>query len=111
MIIGEVSSAIFISIVTTDPLQSMVSICKGRQEVFYPFDYFEIGGLSRNHAICRFQNVYFKWSCYFTEIAAAFICSNLVDIYFIGRIVFAMRTQTDSVSQMLTRSVLNERKW
>ena len=78
--------------------------------MFFPFDYFKIGGQSRESVMCNVENVYFKWACYISQFIKKSTSSNLIDIYFIIRIVLAMKSQADSITNLVTPQVLLKRK-
>ena len=111
IIFFEVISSILITIFTVDPINyPTVLACLGRREVFYSFDYFKIGGRHRGHVICNFDHNYAKWACYISQFIKKFISSNLIDIFFMIKIVRAMKSQTDSIVDLVTPKILMKRK-
>ena len=85
--------------------------CKGRNEVYFEFDYFVSGGISRGGGqYCMIENPLGKYACYTLIGLAIVVCSNLFEIYFLGQIVMSMKAQTESVKQYLTKSLFEERK-
>ena len=85
--------------------------CKGRNEVYFEFDYFVEGGISRGGGqYCMIENPFGKYACYTSIGIAIIVCSNLCEIFFLGRIVMYMKTQTESVKKYLTNSVFEDRK-
>ena len=85
--------------------------CKGRNEVYFEFDYFVPGGISRGGGqYCMIENPLGKYACYTTVGIAIIVCSNLFEIFFLWQIVMSMKAQTESVKQYLTKSLFEERK-
>ena len=74
--------------------------CKGRNEVYFEFDYFIEGGISRGGGqYCMIENPLGKYACYTSIGIAIIVCSNLFEIFFLWRIVMSMKAQTESVKQ------------
>ena len=109
--IGEIITCAIITIFTTNPGSQVVGFCLGRREIYYNFDYFNIGGQSRVHVMCNFENIYLKWACYICQVIKKPICSNLIEIFFITRILMTMKIHTNSIVNLVTPKVLEERKW
>ena len=85
--------------------------CKGRNEVYFEFDYFIEGGISRGGGhYCMIENTVGKYACYTSIGIAIIVCSNMFEIFFLGRIVMSMKAQTESVKQYLTKTLFEERK-
>ena len=85
--------------------------CKGRNEVYFEFDYFVPGGISRGGGqYCMIENTVGKYACYTSIGIAIIVCSNMFEIFFLGRIVMSMKAQTESVKQYLTKTLFEERK-
>ena len=85
--------------------------CKGRNEVYFQFDYFIADGISRDGGqYCMIENLLGKYTCYTSIGIAIIVCSNICEVFFLGRIVMSIKTQTESVKQYLTKSVFEERK-
>ena len=85
--------------------------CKGRNEVYFEFDYFIEGGISRGGGhYCMIENTVGKYACYTSIGIAIIVCSNMFEIFFLGRIVMSMKAQTESVKEYLTKSLFEERK-
>ena len=85
--------------------------CVGRNEVYFEFDYFVTGGISLGGGqFCMIENPLGKYTCYASIGIAIIVCSNLFEIFFLGRIVMSMKAQTESVKQYLTKSLFEERK-
>ena len=84
----------------------------GREQHFYSYDYFEPGGIQRRELpVCSSNvNMFFFVSCQFMRIANWIIWSNLVDVYFLIKISFVLKTQAQSVMKLLTREAFEERK-
>ena len=89
-----------------------IAICKGRVELFYSYDYFHYGGISRSQGSqsCNDENLYFYFACNLFRILIWFIYSNILDIYFLFKIAWVIKSQTNSIMSLLTPSSLIERK-
>ena len=115
VMVGEVLFSLGYSVLFNIPRypegNPIANNCKGRNEVYFEFDYFIAGGISRGGGqYCMIENPFGKYTCYTSIGIAVIVCSNLFEIYFLGRIVMYMKTQTESVKQYLTNSVFEERK-
>ena len=91
-------------------MMSMIPQCMGRVEVFFPFDYFYGGGYSVANEVCKFDNLLIYVPCIFMQILRGLIWSNLIDIYFIIKIHFVLKSQRDLVQNLITPKALLERK-
>ena len=91
-------------------MMSMIPQCMGRVEVFFPFDYFYGGGYSVANEVCEFDNLLIFVPCIFMQILRGLIWSNLIDIYFIIKIHFVLKSQRDLVQNLITPKALLERK-
>ena len=91
---------------------SFIAICVGRVELFYSYDYFHLGGFSRNvgYQSCNDENVYFYYICNLMRIINWLIWTNVLDIYFLFKIAWVMKSQTNSIMSLLTPRSLKERK-
>ena len=91
---------------------AFIAICEGRVELFYSYDYFHLGGFSRNwgYQSCNNENLYFYFTCNLGRILNWLIWSNVPDIYFLFRIAWVMKSQTNSIMSLLTSGSLKERK-
>ena len=83
-------------------------ICRGRYELFYFFDYFYEGGFP----IAYFTQFCFHSSfyCQLFKLIFFLLATNIIDMILIARIVMEMKSQTKSVSDLLTSKAFNERK-
>ena len=111
----EVLVALLIAIThclsTTPGSQSMILNCLGRNEVFFEFDYFIIGGHQRGKgAYCQIENGFGKCFCYGTIISVFILESNLFEIYLIGKVIKEMKENTNDSANMLSRKAFQERK-
>ena len=115
VMVGEVLFSIIYSVLFTIPRypegNPIVNNCKGRNEVYFQFDYFVAGGISRGDGqYCMISNPFWMYACQASIGIAIIICSNFCEIFFLGRIVMCMKSQTESVKNYLTNSVFEERK-
>ena len=115
VIVGEVLFSFGYSVLFTIPRypegNPIVNNCMGRNEVFFDFDYFVPGGISRgSDKYCIIDNPIGKYACQAYIGITIIICSNFCEIFFLGRIVMYMKKQTISVKEFLTTSVFEERK-
>ena len=112
---GEVLFSVMYSVLFTIPRypegNPIVNNCKGRNEVYFQFDYFVPGGILRGGGqYCMIDNSFGRYACQTSIGIAIIICSNFCEIFFLGRIVMRMKSQTESVKNYLTNSVYEERK-
>ena len=115
VMVGEVLFSFGYSLLLTMPRypegNPIVNNCKGRNEVYFQFDYFIADGISRDGGqYCMVENPLGKYACYMSIGIAIIVCSNMCEVFFLGRIVMSMKTQTESVKQYLTKSVFEESK-
>ena len=91
---------------------SFVAICLGRVELFYSYDYFQLGGFSRTqeYQSCNQENLYFHFICNLMKYVNLLIWSNFLDVYFLFKIAWVMKSQTNSIMSLLTPRSLKERK-
>ena len=91
---------------------SFVAICLGRVELFYSYDYFQLGGFSRTqeYQSCNQENLYFHFICNVMKYVNLLIWSNFLDVYFLFKIAWVMKSQTNSIMSLLTLRSLTERK-
>ena len=93
---------------------SFIAICVGRVELFYSYDYFHLGGFSRSirwqSCVSISENIFFYFICNLIRIINWLIWSNVLDIYFLFKIAWVMKSQTTSIISLLTRKTLTERK-
>ena len=89
---------------------SLVNNCLGRNEVYFNFDYFVKGGISRSKKFCSIENQFGKWFCYTSIIAFIILSSNVCEIYFLRKIYSAVRDQTNFAQSLLTKRAFEARK-
>ena len=111
----EIAFAALISLAqgypTTPGSQSMILNCLGRNEVFFEFDYFTIGGFDRkNWKHCDVENLFGKFGCLITLIIGVTVESNFLEIFLTGRILCTMNYQTNNSAHMLTEKDFSSRK-
>ena len=88
-------------------------LCMGRRELFYYYDYFHQGGFSKfqGYRSCNGNNQsIFLIACNTIRIVNYLIWSNVVDFYFLFKLMLVLKRQTNSVKNLLTPNGLTERK-
>ena len=82
--------------------------CRGRYELFYFFDYFYEGGFPISYftQFCFHSSFY----CQFFRFIVLLLATNIIDMILLVKIVMEMKSQTTSVSDLLSSKALNERK-
>ena len=95
-----------------------VESCRGRNELFYTFDYFHVFGVEGGNPtlvtdVCSYSLSNYKFSyygCHILKIFYLLSMINIVDIFIIFRIAISVKSQTLSVTSLLTSKALKERK-
>ena len=92
-----------------------VESCRGRKELFYEFDYFYDfdGNPTLVADVCSYSISNSKFSyygCHILKIFHLLSMINIVDIFIIFRIAISVKSQTLSVTSLLTSKALKERK-
>ena len=96
---------------TTPGSQAMIINCLGRNELFFEFDYFTLGGYSRQKwKFCDFENPFGKFSCLSAFIIGVVVESNLLEIYLTGKIIVKMKAQTNKSAFLLSKKDFQSRK-
>ena len=87
---------------------TIAEICRGRYELYYSFDYFHEGGLPIGifTQVCFYSTYY----CQFFRFILFIMATNVIDMILIFKIVMDIKSQTKSVSDLLTSKAFNERK-
>ena len=90
----------------------VVESCRDRREIFYEFDYFhEFDNPSFVSNACSHSLSYSSYyACYILRIFHILSMTNIVDIFIIFRIAISVKTQTLSVTSLLTSKALEQRK-
>ena len=90
---------------------SFINNCLGDDEVIYfEYDYFIEGGYSRKKKYCQFGNMAMDYTCQGFLLFLTLICSNFLEIPLTSAVLFEMKKSTESVTNMLSRKALAERK-
>ena len=89
--------------------------CRGRKELFYEFDYFYDfdGNPTLVTDVCSYSISNSKFSyygCHILKIFHLLSMINIVDIFIIFRIAISVKSQTLSITSLLTSKALKERK-
>ena len=87
---------------------TILEICRGRYELFYFFDYFYEGGFPISYftQYCFYPSFY----CKFVRFIVILMATNIIDMILLVKIVIEMKSQTKSVSDLLTSKAFKERK-
>ena len=92
---------------------SFVALCMGRRELFYSYDYFHLGGFSihQGYQSCNGNDhIIYLLACNIMRIVNYLIWSNLIDFYFLLKIMLVLKNSTISAKKLLTPKALTERK-
>ena len=104
---SNITSSICDSMLTKDQYDD----CLGDDEVIYfEYDYFIEGGYSRKKRYCQFGNMAMDYTCQGFLLFLTLICSNFLEIPLTSAVLFEMKKSTESVTNMLRRKALAERK-
>ena len=91
-----------------------VESCRGRKELFYTLDYFDVEGgkPAMVRDVCsNYSNSNFSYYvCHLLKIFHILSMTNIFDIFIIFRIAISVKSQTLSVTSLLTSKALKERK-
>ena len=92
----------------------LLEFCRGRKELFYTLDYFDVEG--GNPALvtdvcsnCSNSNFSY-YVCHLLKIFHILSMTNIFDIVIIFRIAISVKSQTLSVTSLLTSKALEQRK-
>ena len=82
------------------------------QHLAYPFDYFYEGGFPSGYFtdVCFDSPFYLTSVCQILRIWQILVATNIFDILVLTRIAMKMKSQTISVTDLLTPKALKERK-
>ena len=90
---------------------SFILNCLGDDDVIYfKYDYFKPGGYSRRKKYCQFDNMIGKYACNGSLTLLMLISSNLLEIFLTSTVMFEIKKSTKSVTQLLSRKSLANRK-
>ena len=108
IIITSVSVCIF---TISREVSYAVETCRGRKEIFYSFAYFDVsrGNFSLVTNVCSSFLSYSNFS-YYLKIFHLLSMINIFDILIIFRIAISVKSQTLSVTSLLTSKALKQRK-
>ena len=85
--------------------------CLGDEVVtYFKYDYFTPGGYSRKKKYCQLDNIIGKFICQGSLALLMLISSNLLEIYLTSAVMFEIKRSTKSVTQLLSRKSLADRK-
>ena len=77
---------------------------------YFKYDYFTPGGYSRKKKYCQLDNIIGKYICQGSLSLLMLISSNLLEIYLTSAVMFEIKKSTKSVTQLLSRKALADRK-
>ena len=77
---------------------------------YFKYDYFTPGGYSRKKKYCQLDNIIGKYICQGSLSLLMLISSNLLEIYLTSAVMFEIKKSTESVTQLLSRKALADRK-
>ena len=85
--------------------------CFGDDDVtYFKYDYFTPGGYSRKKKYCQVDNIIGKYICQGSLSLLMLISSNLFEVYLTSAVMFEIKKSTKSVTQLLSRKSLADRK-
>ena len=85
--------------------------CIGRDDVtYFKYDYFTPGGYSRKKKFCQLDDIIGKYICQGSLALLVLISSNLFEVYLTFAVMFEIKKSTKSVTQLLSRKSLADRK-
>jgi hypothetical protein len=88
----------------------LIDRCLGRYEVFYDFDYYPHN--AQRYGWCPpgpITSIYGA-ICWFGTFSFAAMTSNLCEMFLLGRAMYSIKAQTESVASMITRNALGKRR-
>ena len=105
-------TASFILWMPTGPENSSLILnCLGKDDVIYfEYDYFIPGGYSRQTKFCMYDNIIGRCLCQGYLVLLALMASNIFEIFLTSAVMLEMKKRTASVTEMLSRKSLAERK-
>ena len=104
-------TTIFLWLPTGPENSSFIHSCLGHDELtYFKYDYFTPGGYSRKKKYCQFDNMIGKYACNGSLTLLMLISSNLVEIYLTSTVMIEIKKSTESVTQLLSRKSLADRK-
>ena len=90
---------------------SFIFNCLGKDDIIYfDYDYFTPGGYSRKKKFCMFDNVVGRFLCQGYLVLLVLMSANVFEIFLTSAVMLKMKKSTASVTQMLSRKSLEERK-
>ena len=90
---------------------SFILSCLGDDEVIYfNYNYFKPGGYSRKKKYCQFDSMIGKYACNGSLTLLMLVSSNLPEIYLMSTVMFEIKKSTKSVTELLSKKSLADRK-
>ena len=90
---------------------SFVLNCLGEDDlIYFEFDYFTPGGHSRKKKYCNFDNIAAKYFCQGSLVLLGLVASNILEIFLTSAVMFEMKKSTTSVTNLLSKNALADRK-
>ena len=90
---------------------SFVLNCLGEDDlIYFEFDYFTPGGYSRKKSYCNFDHILAKYFCQGSLVLLGLVASNILEIFLTSAVMIEMKKSTTSVTNLLTKKSLADRK-
>ena len=98
--------------IPTGPENSkMILNCLGKYDVtYFEYDYFTPGGYSGKNKFCMYDNIIGRFFCQGYLVFLALLISNIFEIFLTSAVMLEMKKSTASVTKMLSRNSIAERK-
>ena len=104
-------TAIFLWLPNIPENSSGILNCMGYDDVIYfKYDYFTPGGYSRKKQYCQLDNTIGKYICQGSLALLLLLNINLLEIYLTSAVMFEIKKSTNSVTELLSRKSLADRK-
>ena len=90
---------------------SFVLNCLGEDDlIYFEFDYFTPGGYSRKKSYCNFDHILAKYFCQGSLVLLGLVASNILEIFLTSAVMIEMKKSTTSVTNLLTKKSLADRR-
>jgi hypothetical protein len=98
--------------IPTGPENSkMILNCLGEYDVtYFEYDYFIPGGYSQKNKFCMYDNIIGRFFCQGYLVFLALLLSNIFEFFLTSAVMLEMKKSTASVTKMLSRNSIAERK-
>ena len=115
-VVFALTATLILWIPTGPENSSLILNCLGQDDVIYfNYDYFIPGGYSRRpdsrvKKFCMYDNIIGRSLCQGYLVLLALLASNILEIFLTSAVMLEMKKSTASVTEMLSRKSLAERK-